>query len=63
MKNNGSGQTQVGTNSSTLSSFTTLQLSDAASYICEITISSNYLTGDIVAMNVNPQNVSIQSEY
>ena len=59
-KNSGSGQTQVGT-SSTLS-YTPLRLSDAASYVCEVTISSSYLTGDIMAMNVNPQNVRIQSE-
>ena len=60
-KNSGSGQTQVGTNSSTLS-FTLLRLSDAASYVCEVTISSSYLTGDITAMNVDPQDVRIQSE-
>ena len=55
-------QTPVGTNSNTLS-FTPLQLSDAASYICEVTISSSYLSGDIVAMNTNPQDIRIQSEY
>ena len=60
IKSSGSGQTQVGT-SSTLS-YTPLRLSDAASYVCEVTISSSYLTGDIMAMNVNPQNVRIQSE-
>ena len=60
-KNNGSGQIQVGANSSTLS-FTPLRLSDAASYVCEVTISSSYLSGNIVAMNINPQNVNIQSE-
>ena len=63
MKNSGSGQTPVGTNSSILSSLTPLQLSDAASYICEVTIVSMYLTGDIIVMNVNPLNVSIESEY
>ena len=61
-KNSGSGRTQVGTDSHVLS-FTPLQLSDAASYVCEVTVASNYLTGDIVAMNVNLQNVRIQSEY
>ena len=60
IRNSGSGQTQVGT-SSTLS-FTPLRLSDAASYVCEVTISSSYLTGDI-AMNVNPQDVRIQCEF
>jgi uncharacterized protein YaiE (UPF0345 family) len=61
-KNSGSGQTQVGANSNTLS-FTPLRLADAASYVCGVTISSSYLTGDIVAMNVNPQDVRILSEY
>ena len=59
---NSSTRLQVGTNSSTLF-FTPLQLTDAASYICEVTISSNYLSGDIIAMNANPQYVRIQSEY
>ena len=60
-KNSGSGQTQVGANSNILS-FTPLRLADAARYICQVTISSNYLTGDIVAMNINPQDIRIQSE-
>ena len=60
-KNSGSGQLQVGA-SSTLS-FTPLRLSDAASYVCEVIISSSYLTRDIVAMNVNPWDVRIQSEF
>jgi hypothetical protein len=55
-------QTQVGTNSNTLF-FTPLRLSDAASYICEVTISSSYLTGGIITMNANPQDVRIQSEF
>ena len=59
-KNSGSSQTQVET-SSTLS-FTPLRLSDAASYVCEVITSSSYLTGDITAMNVNPQDVRIHSE-
>ena len=62
IKNSGSGQIQVGTNFDTLS-FTPLRLADAASYVCEVTISSSYLTGDTVAMNVNPQNIRIQSEF
>ena len=59
-KNSGSGQTQVGTNSNTLS-FTPLRLSNAGSFVCEVTIASNYLTGDVAY--ANPHNVSIQSEY
>ena len=55
------GGTQVGTSSNTLF-FTPLRLTDAASYVCEVIISSVYLAGDIVAMNVNPQDVRIQSE-
>ena len=49
-RNSGSGQTQVGANSNTLS-FTPLRLADAASYVCEVTVSSNYLASDITAMN------------
>ena len=49
-RNSGSGQTQVRTNSNTLS-FTPLRLADAASYVCEVTVSSNYLTSDITIMN------------
>ena len=60
-RNSGSGQTQVGANSNTLS-FTPLRLADAASYVCGVTISSSYLTGDIVAMAINPQDIRIQSE-
>ena len=58
----GSGQTQVGLSSSTLS-FTPLRLSDAASYICEVTISSSSFSRDIVAMSGNTYDVRIQSEY
>ena len=62
IKNNGSGQTQVGKSSSTLS-FIPLRLSDAASYVCVVTIASSNLTGDIVSMSVNSQDVRIRSEY
>ena len=48
-KNSGSGQTQVGINSNTLS-FTPLQLADAAHYVCGVTVSSSYLINDIAAM-------------
>ena len=49
-RNSGSGQTQVGANSNTLS-FTPLRLADAASYVCGVTVSSSYLASDITAMN------------
>jgi uncharacterized protein YaiE (UPF0345 family) len=61
-KNSGSGQTEVGANSNTFS-FTLLRLADAASYVCEVTIDSSYLTGDIMAMNTDSQDVRIQSEF
>ena len=61
-KNSGSGQTQVGTNSNILS-FTPLRLSDAASYVCEVTIASNHLTGDIMAVSINFHDIRIQSEF
>ena len=58
-KNSGT-QTSVGMNSNIV--FSPLRLSDAASYSCEVTISSDYLTGSIVARNVVPREVRIQSE-
>ena len=60
-KNNGT-QSKVETNSNNLF-FTPLRLSDAASYGCEVTISSSYLSGNIVAMSANTQDIRIQSEY
>ena len=45
-KNNGSHQTQVGTDSSTLS-FSPLKPSDCGQYTCKATISSHYLSKDI----------------
>ena len=45
-KNSGSGQIQVGTNSSILS-FNPVRLSDAANYSCMVTIISSYLTDSI----------------
>ena len=59
-KNSGSGQTQVGVSSSTLS-FTPLRLSDAASYVCEVTIRSSYLASDITAFT-NSFSIRIQCE-
>ena len=49
-RNSGSGQTQVGANLNALS-FIPLRLPDAASYICEVTVSSSYLVSDIMATN------------
>ena len=56
-KDSGSGQTQVGASSDTLS-FTPLRLGDAASYTCRATIASVHLAGDIVM--VNSQDIRIQ---
>ena len=61
-RNSGSGQTPVGTDSNTLS-FIPLRLSDAATYVCEVTIYSNYLTRNIIVMNTSPQDIRIQSTY
>ena len=61
-RNSGSGQTSLGTDSNILS-FTPLQLSEAATYVCEVTINSNYLTQNIITMNTNPQDIRIQSKY
>ena len=58
---NSGTEIQIGDDPSILS-FTPLRLADAASYICEVTISSSYITGDIIAMSINPHNISIQSE-
>ena len=59
IKNSSTRSLQVGTNSSTLF-FISLRLTDTAGYICEVTISSNYLSGDIIAMNAHPHYVRIQ---
>ena len=56
-KNNGT-QTQVGTNSNTLS-FASLKLSDAGRYKCEVTITSSSFNEDINAAAF--KNVTIQS--
>ena len=58
IKSNGS-QTMVGTDSNTLS-FTPLRLSSGSRYICMVTITSSYLTGDFVAMN--SQEIRVQSK-
>ena len=59
IKSNGS-QTMVGTDSNTLS-FTPLRLSSASRYICMVTITSSYLTGDFVALD--SQGIRVQSKY
>ena len=50
-------QTQVGTNSNILT-FSPLRASNASNYICKVTVSSSYLTGEIAAMD--SQNIRIQ---
>ena len=58
---NSSEQVQSGINSDL--SLTPLRLSHAANYTCQVTIGSMYLTGTIVAMNINPFSVRIPSEF
>ena len=55
-KNNGT-QTQVGTNSSTLS-FSSLTLSNAGEYTCEITVTSSFLKEDKVTTSKHTVNIS-----
>ena len=50
-RDNGTTQTQVGTNSNTLS-FSLLSLSDAGRYTCGVTVSSPYLNSDIMAASI-----------
>ena len=52
---------QIGMNSDL--SLSPLLLSNAANYTCQVTISSMYLEGTIVAMNINPFSVRITSEF
>ena len=59
IKNSGGTRTEVGA-SSTLS-FTPLTLSKAASYTCEVVVSSNYLTDSIVAMDT--RDIRLQGTY
>ena len=60
IKDNGT-QTEFMFDSDTFS-FTQLRLTDAANYVCEATIKSDYLTNDIVAMSTNGQDVRIESK-
>ena len=59
----GTTQTQVETNSNTLS-FSPLSLSDAGRYTCDVTVSSPYLNSDIMAASVpgNSPSVTFQSK-
>ena len=59
-KNNGT-QTKFMSNLGNFS-FTPLRLTDAANYVCEATIESDYLTNTIVTMSTNSHNVRIESE-
>ena len=58
--NTDGAQTQVGTDSNILT-FSPLRVSNASNYICKVTVSSSYLTGDIAAMD--SQDIRIQSKY
>ena len=54
-------QTQVGTNSNTLS-FSSLRLSDAGKYTCAVAVTSDYLARNVILTSSYSENVSIQSE-
>ena len=54
-------QTQVGTNSNTLS-FSPLRLSDVGQYTCGVTITSPFLNSEITMGSSNSQTVTLQSE-
>ena len=60
-RNDGSTQTQVGTNSNTLS-FSPLRLSHAGDYTCRVTLGSTLLNNDITVSAGNAQRLMIQSE-
>ena len=62
-RDNGTTQTQVGTNSNTLS-FSPLSLSDAGRYTCDVTVGSSYLNSDIMAASIpgNSLSVTFQSK-
>ena len=59
-RNNGT-QTQVGTNSNTLS-FSPLRLSDVGQYTCEVTISSSFLNSEITMDSSDSRTLALQSE-
>ena len=60
---NGNSQTQVGTNSNSLS-FSPLSLSNAGRYTCSVTVSSLYLDGNVVvsSSNINSEVVMLESK-
>ena len=60
-RNNGSTQTQVGTNSNTLI-LSPPRLSNAGDYTCSVTVSSTLLNNDIITSSGITQSVIIQSE-
>ena len=60
-RNDRTTQTQVGTNSNTLTLFS-VGLSDAGDYACSITVGSTLLNNDITVSAGNAQRLMIQSE-
>ena len=52
---------QVGTNSNTLS-FSSLSLSDAGRYTCNVTVSSPYLNNNVMALSSNSEDVVFESK-
>ena len=60
IKNNGSGRIQVGSNMGSLS-FSSLRLSDAGQYSCQVTVSSRYLH-DVLNVTSAPFDVCIQGK-
>ena len=61
IKNNVTGRMQVGFNISTLS-FSSLRLSDAGQYSCQVTVSSRYLHG-VLNVTSAPFDVHIQGKF
>ena len=57
-RDNGTTQTQVGTNSNTLS-FSPLSLSYAGRYTCNVTVRSPYLNSDIMAASIPGDSPSV----
>ena len=56
------GQTQVGTNSPTLT-FDPLVLSDAAQYICEVTVSVSNYTSQFISISSNNYEIRFPSKH
>ena len=53
--------TQVGTNSKTLS-FSSLSLSNAGRYTCNVTVSSLYLNSNVMALSSSSEDVMLESK-